>query len=247
MTTLTLAHNTSGTAAAGFGNQVKLQLESTTTVARDAYTLEANWKTATDASRVSQAVMSVYDSSGAIEVLRAVGDATGLIINEGGADRDVRIEGDTATNLLVIDAGDNKVQIGTTSAGVIADFSATAGLVLNEGGAAAMDFRVESDNYDALFIDSSENSIAVMNHASGKVGFFATAPATKQTALTTALTTVTHSAPGSPDYAIADLTNSGGYGFVALDEGLTVLSVIANLQTRVNELETKLKAYGLLA
>ena len=84
--------------------------------------------------------------------------------------------------------------------------------------------------------------------ASGTVamlGFFGTAATTKPTALTTALTTVTASAPGTPDYAIADLT-AGGFGFVAADEGQTVLTVIANLQARVNELETKLQSLGLL-
>lgn len=63
---------------------------------------------------------------------------------------------------------------------------------------------------------------------------------------TTALTTITASAPGTPDYAIQDLTATGGFGFVTADEGQTVLTVIANLQTRVSELETKLTTYGLL-
>lgn len=66
------------------------------------------------------------------------------------------------------------------------------------------------------------------------------------TGLTTQLTTITCSAPGTPDYAIADLTATSPYGFAAKDEGQTVLKVIANLQTRVSELETKLKTYGLL-
>jgi hypothetical protein len=65
-------------------------------------------------------------------------------------------------------------------------------------------------------------------------------------ALTSQLTTLTHTAP-TPDYAIQDLVNSGCYGFVTKDEGNTVLSVIANLQTRVSELETRLQAHGLLA
>lgn len=63
---------------------------------------------------------------------------------------------------------------------------------------------------------------------------------------TAALTAITASAPGTPDYAIQDLTDTGGYGFVTADEGQTVLSVIANLQTRVAELESKLATYGIL-
>lgn len=73
------------------------------------------------------------------------------------------------------------------------------------------------------------------------------ATVTAAAALTTQLTTITCSAPGTADYAIADLTNTGGYGFAAADEGQSVLKVIANLQVRVGELETKLKAHGLLA
>ena len=63
---------------------------------------------------------------------------------------------------------------------------------------------------------------------------------------TAALTTITASAPGTPDYAIQDLTDSGGFGFKTKDEGNTVLAVIINLQTRVSQLESKLATYGIL-
>ena len=62
--------------------------------------------------------------------------------------------------------------------------------------------------------------------------------------MTTQLTTLTFTA-GSADYAIATLTNSNPYGFVSQDEGHTVLAVIANLQARLAQVETKLKQYGL--
>ena len=55
------------------------------------------------------------------------------------------------------------------------------------------------------------------------------------------LTTITHTAPGTPDYAIQNLTTSTPYGFVSADEGNTVLSVIKNLQQRVLDLEARLK------
>jgi hypothetical protein len=85
-----------------------------------------------------------------------------------------------------------------------------------------------------------------LNHDGTNIGFFGVAPTTRQTELTDELTTITCTAPGTPDYAIQDLVNIAGYGFVTKDEGNSVLKVIANLQTRVNELETKLTAYGLL-
>ncbi len=65
--------------------------------------------------------------------------------------------------------------------------------------------------------------------------------------LTDALTTLTFTAPATPDYAIANLTTSGSYGFVTANEGRTVLSVIANLQTRVGELEARAQARGDIA
>ena len=65
-------------------------------------------------------------------------------------------------------------------------------------------------------------------------------------ALTTQLTTITSTAPGTPDFAIQDLTDSTPFGFASQDEGNTVLAVIANLQTRVEELETALQTYGML-
>lgn len=69
----------------------------------------------------------------------------------------------------------------------------------------------------------------------------------KGAALTAQLTTVTFTAPGTPDYAIQDLTTTTPYGFVTKDEGNTVLSVIANLQARVAQLESRLQALNLIA
>lgn len=88
---------------------------------------------------------------------------------------------------------------------------------------------------------------AVMGATGGTAGFFGTSPTTKPAANTAALTTITCSAPGTPDYAIANLTVTTPYGFASADEGQTVLKVIANLQIRVAELETKLQTLGLLA
>lgn len=88
---------------------------------------------------------------------------------------------------------------------------------------------------------------AIVGKSGGTAGFFGTTPVSKAAGLTTALTTITASAPGTPDYAIQNLTATSPYGFVTADEGQSVLKVIANLQTRVGELEARLQAYGLLA
>lgn len=64
--------------------------------------------------------------------------------------------------------------------------------------------------------------------------------------LTADLTAITHTAPSTPDYAIQDLVQNTGFGFVTKDEGNTVLKVILNLQTRVAELEATLLKHGIL-
>lgn len=67
-----------------------------------------------------------------------------------------------------------------------------------------------------------------------------------EAALTTQLTALTHTAPVD-DFAIQDLVNIAPYGFVTKDEGNTVLKVIANLQTRLSELESRLQDANILS
>lgn len=84
--------------------------------------------------------------------------------------------------------------------------------------------------------------------ATEKVGFFGATPVVQPTALTAQLTTLTPAdAAGTPDYAIAAITQTTPYGFAAAAEAITVLYVIANLQTRLAEVEAKLEALGLVA
>jgi len=92
--------------------------------------------------------------------------------------------------------------------------------------------------------DSSDN--LVFELGINKIGFLGKAGIVKPAALTAKDTSITHTAPGTPDFAIQDLTTTTPFGFADQDEGNTVLQVILNLQTRVNELETKLQALGLL-
>lgn len=55
------------------------------------------------------------------------------------------------------------------------------------------------------------------------------------------LTTITHTAPGTPDYAIQNLTTTTPYGFVTADEGNTVLKVLAWCQTEIADLKARVK------
>lgn len=78
-------------------------------------------------------------------------------------------------------------------------------------------------------------------------GGMITADGTQGAALTTQLTAITHTAPGTPDYAIQNLVQNTGFGFATADEGNTVLKVILNLQTRLAEVEARLEGVGICA
>jgi len=84
--------------------------------------------------------------------------------------------------------------------------------------------------------------IGAVGKESGTVGFYGKTEVTIGDALTTADTSITHTAPGTADFAIQDLINSSSWGFASQDEGNTVLQVILNLQTRLNELEARLNS-----
>jgi len=67
-------------------------------------------------------------------------------------------------------------------------------------------------------------------------------------ALTAQLTTLTIAdAVGTPDYAIAAVTNSTAYGFSAAAEVITLLYVIKNLQVRLAEVEVILEGLNAAA
>jgi hypothetical protein len=96
------------------------------------------------------------------------------------------------------------------------------------------------------FEDAQLNG-AIMGKAGGTAGFYGTTPVVQGAALTTQLTSITSTAPGTPDYAIQDLTQSTPFGFVTKDEGNSVLAVIANLQARLAQVESRLETVGLIA
>jgi hypothetical protein len=123
---------------------------------------------------------------------------------------------------------------------------------ISEAAAASKNKRITLEELfklpDALNIATGTTTgTKIGTSTSQKIGFFNATPVVQPTELTDELTTITHTAPASPDYAISNLVQNTGFGFANLNEGNTVLSVIANLQARVNELETKLVSLGLLA
>lgn len=145
---------------------------------------------------------------------------------------------DTAGNTLTVQAGGATVGA-TNKAGGYLDL--IGGIATGTGASG-----VRLKGYAAGASGTADNTASTVIEVLGnKLGFFGVTPVVQQAALTATLTTLTHTAPVTPDYAIAALTDTGGFGFATADEGHTVLSVIANLQARVNELETILSNLGI--
>lgn len=109
--------------------------------------------------------MAVGEYDGSIfHLARPLATTSSIVVNEDGLDTDFRIEGDTATQLFVTDAGLGAVRIGTTTVGIIADFRSSA-IVFNENGA-NRDFRVEGDtDVNLFFCDASADFIGIGNNA----------------------------------------------------------------------------------
>lgn len=77
---LTLTHDTSGTAAAGFGAGLAFQLESSTTAAQNAARVRALWYEATHATCKADLVLTAYDAGGEREGLRIRGAGSAAAI-----------------------------------------------------------------------------------------------------------------------------------------------------------------------
>lgn len=96
--------------------------------------------------------------------------------------------------------------------------------------------------------DGGSDGTKLGQSATDLVGFWGATPVDQPAALTAQLTTLTPAdAEGTPDYAIAAITGSSPYGFASAQEAITVLYVIANLQTRLAEVEARLEEAGLIA
>lgn len=82
---------------------------------------------------------------------------------------------------------------------------------------------------------------------SQKLAFYNATPIVQPTALTTAETTLTFVNENTPDFALSSVTTTTPAGFATLDEAQAFVEVVANMQARIGELETKLQNLGLLA
>ena len=95
-------------------------------------------------------------------------DATdGNVFNPNQVDIDFTVKGTAASSLFVVDAGLGAVQIGSGSAGTVADFRST-GIVINENGA-DIDFRIEGDTEQNLFfVDAGNDRVGIATNSPSK-------------------------------------------------------------------------------
>lgn len=132
-------------------------------------------------------------------------------------------------------AGDVWVEVYTEG-----DFELTGtGFALTDNG-----MPVYADDNYALVLTLGSTSVrigTIVRNVSSTKAIVAIKPSGVGALEVAPLTTITHTAPGTPDYAIQNLTTSTPYGFVTADEGNSVLSVVKNLQQRVLDLEARLK------
>lgn len=90
----------------------------------------------TEKLTVTQAATYVRAQTGAATLSGLTGSAGSLIINTSGADSDTRIAGTSATHLLVVDAGLDRVGIANASPTTVLDVTGTVtGTLLSGSGA----------------------------------------------------------------------------------------------------------------
>lgn len=108
-----------------------------------------------------------------------------VVINQAGADKDFRVEGDTDINLLQTDAGTDRVGVGIASpqaklhvsgafkvgvAGSGSDALFTRGAIFNDNSSSLGDFEVRSVNLSsAFFVDASTDRVGIGTNSPSKL------------------------------------------------------------------------------
>jgi hypothetical protein len=72
-------------------------------------------------------------------------------------------------------------------------------------------------------------------------------PQAAVTAATVATSGFTVTAPGGADYLIQALVQNTGFGFVTANEGQSFLALVKNMYTRLEEMQARLVAAGIIS
>lgn len=169
-------------------------------------------------------------------------NSTGVVVNESGADRDTRVEGDTDANLLFTDASTDRVGIGT----------ATPSAKLHVNGAAQIDGTLTLSAQNIA--TDTTTGMKIGTATTQKLGFFNATPIVRGTAFTQTFSTASHTVPAATQLAApagGTGTAAGGWD-TAANRNLAITSInaartdIDALKQVVNGLIDDLQALGLL-
>ena len=97
------------------------------------------------------------DSANEIQIKDVGAGVAGIIFNEGGADRDIRMEGDTEENLFYVDASTNRIGIGTAAPDQTFDVSTVQSEIAGFNGLTASS-PVASGNLQSLIIEAQSGA-----------------------------------------------------------------------------------------
>jgi hypothetical protein len=188
------------TVSAADGTLSMTLANSTGNITTTADIITSDLQTSTVKANDGTAAITITDSTGAVAVSTNVSiDGGTFVFNESGADLDARFEGDTDQNLLFIDAGTDRIGIGTATPGFSLDLSSqTDALALPSGTdaqraggtAGVIRFNTESGVYEGSTDGSTWISFAIAGAAptftketatgdgstTTFTGFFSTAP-----------------------------------------------------------------------
>lgn len=124
-TFLTWKHETSGTAAAGFGSRWLVQLEDAGGAMEDCAAITFEWEDAAAASE--DTIIRFWLRKGGVAMGPFIEfGATEVVFNESSADIDFRVETDGATHALFVNGGTNRVGINESSPNAVLHVTSTA-------------------------------------------------------------------------------------------------------------------------
>lgn len=153
------------------------------------------------------------------------------------------------TQAQTLDMNANLIDnVSDIAVGLISDETNTVTAITIADTTGLMTFETDVTFADAQNITfNSTTGTQIGTATTEKLAFYGDTPIVQPTALTTALTTITFVDENTPDFALSSLTTTSPAGFATLDEAQGFVEAVANIQTRVNELETKLQSLGLIA
>lgn len=212
-----------------------------------------------EAERMATTIDNVVDGSSTFDTISELTAGVGVTV-----DGVLLKDGTVTTTVMILDGatGVNEIRLVTNladalsiedTAGDLIKFDTTTGSqrititpALTVTGMATLDGGITLNAGDNIVVATSTGT-KIGTATSQLIGFWNATPVDQPVALTAQDTSITHTAPGTPDFAIQDLTQTTPFGFVTKDEGNTVLQVVLNLQVRLAEVEARLEEIGLVA